>query len=279
MEHLKCSNASCSGKFYRKLEIMVKAFGIENIGIKVAEELVEHLDLTRLGELFDCTVEDFLKVPRYQVGMATKLYDSVQAVRAQGVQWHKFIQGIQIDRIGEGTAVEVARAYKNLESFLATTAHDLSIKVPRYTTDSTSKMVQSIQSQMDEILNLATKVEIKYQTDAPKPATAPTETIICVVTGGLKSGSRPDFQRLYGANFGVKWASSVSSNTDYLVTNETANTGKYREAKNIMEKGGKIKIITEAEFLTLLGVEDASHTENKIHQVTTATASNPLDWN
>lgn len=262
--HLTCTNSACSGKLYRRIEIMAKAFGIENIGIKVAEELVNELNLTAEHQIFELTFEDFLKVPRYKEGMATRLLDSINVVKRdpiygarKKVSWANFIRGIQIVRVGEGTAAEIAKGYKDLDSLLNTTPKELASKLSSATTNSTSIMVNSINDRRDEILKLASYVEIEY----PKATDVVQEdvpiTIQAVVTGPLGFGSRPDFQRHFGAAYGVKWSSSVSRNTTILVTNEDFSvkkpTGKYKDAVALQEKGYPIKIMTEEEFIAHVG--------------------------
>lgn len=263
--HLSCTNPSCSGKLYRRIEIMAKAFGIENIGVKVAEELVNELNLSAEHEIFDLTYEDFLKVPRYQAGMATRLLDSIATVKKDPihgasvkVSWANFIRGIQISRVGEGTAAEIARGYKDLDSLLNTDPKELAKKLTSATVNSTTPMVNSIKERREEILELAKRVEIIYpsaeeiQTTEAKPI-----TILAVVTGSLGFGSRPDFQKHFGANYGVKWASAVSGNVNILVTNEDFSvkkpTGKYKDALALQAKGNPIKIMTEQEFIEHVG--------------------------
>lgn len=261
MMHLTCTNPECSGKLYRRLEIMAKAFGIENIGVTVAEELVNNCGLTELYQLYDLTIEDILKVPRYKIGMATKLYNSIHKVTK--VTWQQFIRGIQIPRIGAGTSKYMAKSYDSLEALLNTSVEEM-FKVCRqnawaiqFTREGVTPIVEAIHEMVPQVLKLAEKVTIEYpekeQVTNVAQSAQPKRNITAVVTGSLKFGKRPDFQAKYGEAYGVRWGSAVSGNTDILVTNDTKPTGKYKTALDLQAAGGKIQIMTEEEFLKYLG--------------------------
>ena len=72
---------------------------------------------------------------------------------------------------------------------------------------------------------------------------------VCCFTGPLMTMSRPEAKAKLKKVGGVP-VDSVSKNTDYLVTNETKMTDKYRTA---LELG--IEIIDEKTFLSLLQTE------------------------
>ena len=130
------------------------------------------------------------------------------------------------------------------------------------TTNLTSMIVESIRDRKDLVKSLAEKVQIDYD-NAPTQSTG--TTILAVVTGKLGFGSRPEFQKTFGDSYGVKWASAVSSNTDILVTNEASTSSKYKTATKLQEQGGKIKIMTEEEFLAYIGA-NASTAENRMEE-------------
>lgn len=243
--HLTCTNSNCCGKMYRRMEIMAKAFQIPNIGIKVAQELQEACNITSLDQMFKLTVEDILQVPRYQQGMAEKLYKSIH--NCWEVTWAEFLRGIQLTRVGEGTANELAKKVNSLAELISLTPTELASIMDHATENLTIMIVDSIQNQKEEILALAECVEIKY----PKKETvvAPMQNITAVVTGKLEFGNRKAFQEKYGEAYGVKWASAVSKNTDYLVTNEASTSSKYKKATEL-----GVPALTEKEFLEKIGV-------------------------
>jgi DNA ligase (NAD+) len=67
------------------------------------------------------------------------------------------------------------------------------------------------------------------------------------VTGKLNHFTRDSINEKI-AELGAKAASSVSKNTDYLITNEQSGSSKYKKAIEL-----NIPIITEQEFLNMVG--------------------------
>ena len=63
----------------------------------------------------------------------------------------------------------------------------------------------------------------------------------------------------------------LNRNTDILVTNEASTSSKYREATKIQEQGGKIKIMTEEEFIKFIGGNSVA---TDLLQTTAAEANN-----
>lgn len=253
--HLTCDNPDCDGKVVRKLEIAAKALGIDNIGPGVARELVDHLGINHISGVFGLTESDFMRVPRFQEGMSTRLYQSIHSVKS--VSFAQFIRACQFYRVGDGTANDIAGVYSTLDEFLGASAQDLANRLGGMSTSVAEQIWRSVECNKLNALALSECVEIVYP--EKKSGSNPTgKTLVCVVTGPLGFGSRPDFQLTFGDSYGVKWASSVSKNTDILVTNETTPTGKYRKAQELQAAGGKIKIMSEEEFLAFIGAEQTS---------------------
>ena len=259
--HVMCGNPDCDGKLSRKLEIAAKALGIDNIGPAVAKELIDNLGVTHIYQIFDLTVNDFMKVPRYQDGMANNLYNSIHSLDGVPVKFSKFIRACQFKRVGEGSANDLAMAYKSLDDLLGADQDSLANVLGIVTKDVSEAIWGSIQDNSADARMLAKKVCIEY----PKVSESSKNLgLICVVTGPLGFGSRPEFQELFGASYGIKWASAVSKNTDILVTNETTPTGKYKKALELQAAGGKIKILNEEEFLKYIGAEQTSTADVRV---------------
>lgn len=259
--HLTCDNPDCDGKITRRLEIAAKALGIENIGPGVANELFEHLQVKHVYQLFDLTLDDFQKVPRYQEGMASRLYLSIQAVKE--CSFAQFIRACQFTRVGDGTANDIAGAYSSLDEFLGASGQDLANRLGGMSQAVSEQIWGSVERHKASVEELAKRVKINYP--VKKKGSNPTgRELTCVVTGPLGFGARPDFQDTFGADYAVKWASAVSKNTDILVTNETTPTGKYKKALELQAAGGKIQIMSEEEFLKFIGSEQTNTADAKV---------------
>ena len=93
--------------------------------------------------------------------------------------------------------------------------------------------------------NLLKHIKIK-KVDVPISVRPDFSGKIFVLTGALKSLTREEAKENI-RKMGGKVSSSVSSNTDYVVTGEDAGL-KLEKAKEL-----GVKILTENEFLNLLG--------------------------
>ena len=87
-------------------------------------------------------------------------------------------------------------------------------------------------------ISIMKKVEVKENPFSGKT--------LCV-TGKLNTFTRDSINAKI-SELGAKAASSVSKNTDYLITNEASGSSKYKKAVEL-----NIPIITENEFLEMIG--------------------------
>jgi len=268
--HLTCDNPECDGKVVRKLEIAAKALGIDNIGPGVAKELVVNLGIRKIYQLFDLTEDDFKRVPRYQEGMAQRLYQSIQAVKS--CSFAQFIRACQFYRVGDGTASDIADSYESLDAFLGASAQDMAERLGGMSQGVSEQIWSYVEADRAAVLELAKRVSIDYP--VKQVGSNPTGGVLtCVVTGPLGFGSRPEFQSTYGDAYNVKWASAVSKNTDVLVTNETTPTGKYKKALELQATGGAIKIMSEEEFLAFIGAGQTNTAQARVEATQVAVAN------
>ena len=270
--HLTCDNPDCDGKVTRKLEIAAKALGIDNIGPGVANELYEHLGVKHVYQLFDLSEDDFMRVPRYQEGMASRLYQSIQAVAE--CSFAQFIRACQFLRVGEGTASDIASAYETLDDFLNSSAVELSQRLGSMSVQVAEQVWGSVVKHMPEVRALKDRLIIKYPVKV-QGGNPTGKVLTCVVTGPLGFGSRPEFQSVFGDAYGIKWASAVSKNTDVLVTNETTPTGKFKKAKELQAAGNPIQILTEEEFLAYIGAGQTNTADARVEATQTAVQNLP----
>lgn len=269
--HLTCDNPDCDGKISRKLEIAAKALGIDNVGPAVAKDLVDNLGIRHISELFPLTVDDFKRIPRFQDGSAQRLYQSIHSVTS--VSFAQFIRACQFTRVGDGTANDIAGVYSSLDEFLGASGSDLANRLGGMSQAVSEQIWSSVEGSKSAVKALAECIEIQYPEKVTGKGNPTGKVLTCVVTGPLGFGSRPEFQETFGASYGVKWASAVSKNTDVLVTNETTPTGKYRKAQELQAAGGKIKIMTEEEFLSFIGAEQTNTADARVEATKVAVSN------
>ena len=99
---------------------------------------------------------------------------------------------------------------------------------------------------LNEIIELANEMNF-IVTEKKVVKSNPFNGKTLCVTGKLNHFTRDSINAKI-AELCAKTASSVSKNTDYLITNEASGSSKYKKAVEL-----NIEIITEQEFLNMIG--------------------------
>ena len=247
---LMCTNPNCSAKLLAGFTHFVSrnCANIDGLSERTLEQLIsaeflhayrdiyhlsEHRDkLTQLEGLGEKSVSTLLK--------------SIE--KSRDIKLENFIAALGISNIGLSAAKTISKhfngndkdfisAYEN--SFDWTTLEDFGLIMAQSLNDFLNMNYQGVVKLAEEFnFILPKKVEIKEN-----PFNGKT---LCV-TGKLNTFTRDSINAKI-AELGAKAASSVSSKTDYLITNEASGSSKYKKAVEL-----NIPIITENEFLEMIG--------------------------
>ncbi len=247
---LMCTNPNCSAKLLAGFTHFVSrnCANIDGLSEKTLKQLIsaeflrayrdiyhlsEHRDkLTQLEGLGEKSVSTLLK--------------SIE--KSRDIKLENFIAALGIPNIGLSAAKTISKhfngsdkdfisAYEN--SFDWTTLEDFGLIMAQSLNDFLNMNYQGVVKLAEEFnFILPKKVEIKEN-----PFNGKT---LCV-TGKLNTFTRDSINAKI-AELGAKAASSVSSKTDYLITNEASGSSKYKKAVEL-----NIPIITENEFLEMIG--------------------------
>ena len=168
--------------------------------------------------------------------------------KSRDVKLENFICALSIDGVGKSASKTIAdafngdfnafyKAFKNNYNWtdLSDIGEKTSANITKYLTENETEIVD-LASEMRFIV--PKKIETKEN-----PFTGKT---LCV-TGKLNTFTRDSINAKI-AELGAKAASSVSKNTDYLITNEQSGSSKYKKAVEL-----NVPIITEQKFLNLIG--------------------------
>lgn len=241
--HIYCSNPDCDSKVGRKIEIMAKALGIDNIGLKVAAELADRPNINSPIDIFSLSEEDLIGICGWKKPMAAKVYREIHKDLSD-TPFDKFIRACQIKRVGEGSSKVLARVCPTIEKLVAVTVNDLvSCGDRTFGAESSSQVVDYIHNHKDMIVKL---YDIVYPNGRESVEVSSsqinTDTKYNVVITGSLSMPRKEFQEIYSAK-GIKFQSDVSSTTNVLVCNSPSSSSKSKKAKQF-----GIPIMTEEEF-------------------------------
>jgi DNA ligase (NAD+) len=253
---LYCTNVACPAQTVRRLIHWASraAADIDAIGPVWIERLNEAGDLERPSDFYALTRERLLEFERIADISADRMIESID--RSRGVGLRRALIGLSIPMASEGTAAKLCRAgFSSLEEVA-----DAGEEALQQVEDIGPKVAASLHEHLgrarDEIARLRERgvnLDVLEEDLPPKVAAdAPLAGKTVVITGSLadpRSGEkvpRPAFERL-AERAGATTASSVSANTDMLITGD--NVGATKTAK--AEKLG-VEVVDQAEVWRLL---------------------------
>lgn len=245
----RCINIDCPAQVVERIIHFVSkdAMDIKNFGEANVRKFYE---LGLLKDVPGIYKIDFNEISKLE-GFGKKSIDNLQtAIEASKLQpLHRLIYGLGIRFVGETTAKTLANAVEDITDFANKTEEEL-----QQMEDVGIKVAQSIYRFFHNDQNLQMLQELKalgLQMQNTKRAAPTADSTLkeqtFLFTGTLNKLKRSDAETMVEEH-GGKIVSGVSSKLNYLVVGEDAGS-KLEKAKKI----NTIKIITEDEFLVLIG--------------------------
>ncbi|MGW0002767.1 NAD-dependent DNA ligase LigA [Nocardia grenadensis] len=239
---LFCTNVACPAQTVRRLIHWASrpAADIEAFGQVWIERLAEAGILERPSDFYTLTTERLLGFDRIGETSAARMIDSVDASRRVGLR--RALIGLAIPMASEGTAARLARAgFRSLEEVAAAgeerllAVEDIGPKVAA----SLVEHLTRLRPELERLRAAGVSLDVLEEDLPPVVAAgAPLAGKTVVVTGAIsdpRSGekvARPTFQRLC-EKAGATVASSVSANTDLLVTGAGVGESKLAKAAKL----------------------------------------------
>lgn len=247
--NLMCGNPSCEGKLVNRIDHYLGKKGLDVKGISKAtiEKLIDWGWLSGLRDIYKLSEYKAEWIAKEGFGAASvgKILNAIDASR-YGVSLDAFISAIGIPLVGKVVAKTIAKEFESWQDFRDYVDTDdcffdefegigeeidNSIKYFNYT-------------EADEVAGILTFKQPEVQEEV-LPAAAIKDKKFCA-TGKLKNFTRDSLKADIEAH-GGKMVSSVTSATDYLITNTPdSGTAKNKDAQKL-----GVKIITEEEYLKL----------------------------
>lgn len=246
---LMCPNPDCSAKRIAQFTHFVsrKCMNIDGLSEKTLETLISHGFIHNFKDIYHLSNhrQQLIQMDGYGQKSIEKLLKSIEDSR--NVKLENFICALGIDGVGSSASKTIASYFKDLdeildaynESFDWTTLNDFGQTTANNINNffnGNIAMVYSLSKEMNFIL--PEEYSISENPFAEKS--------LCV-TGKLNHFTRDSINEKI-ISLGAKAVGSVSKKTDYLITNESSGSSKYKKAIEL-----NIPIITEEEFLKMLG--------------------------
>lgn len=250
-EVLMCKNPNCLGKLLGRLKFFVSkpAMNIEGLSEAILEVLIDKGWVKNFKDIY-CLCYHGLEwslLDGFGDRSVNKILEAIQ--KSRDVKLEKFICALSIDGVGKSASKTIADAfngdfnafYKAFKSNynwadLQDVGEKTASNITKYLTENEAEIVD-LAAEMRFVV--PKKIEVKENPFMGK-------NICC--TGKLNTFTRDSINAKI-VELGAKVASGVSAKTDYLITN-TPDSGS---SKNVNAKKFGTRIITETEFLEMIG--------------------------
>lgn len=241
---LMCLNDKCPAKQLETILHWIKQSKIEDLSEKRLQEMISKGLVVSIADLYRLNMEDLLRLDKVKDKLATKLYENIQKTKV--IDLVVFMAAIGVEGVSNTKAEKiVANGHNSIEKLLELSAESLA-EIEGFATKSAGDIVNSLKLRKSLIKDLL-KVGLTITTPEVVEGGVLEGKKLCI-TGAL-SVPRSEIEGIIKKNAGIV-VSSVSKNTDYLLTNDTdPSSSKYKKALGL-----GTKIITEAEFRKLIGV-------------------------
>ncbi|MBW2203151.1 MAG: NAD-dependent DNA ligase LigA [Deltaproteobacteria bacterium] len=242
---VRCPNSNCPAQVKGSFKHFVSkgAMNIDGLGDKIIAQLIQKGLIEEEVDLYRLDLDDLLKLDKIKEKSATNLLRAIE--NSKKTTLARFIYALGIRHVGEYVAVILADHFGYIERLGKATEEDL------ITIDGIGPQIaESIYAYFEDQHNrdhINWLIQTGIELEAPSlPPASPAAGKTFVITGSLSSMKRSEAKEVITRN-GGRIASSVSSNTDYLIAGESPGS-KLRKARNL-----GIAILNEDELLKLFG--------------------------
>ncbi len=246
-DFLYCTNPKgCLRTKLGELSHFVKTIDCDGFGEKILEQLYLAELVVDAADLYTLTVEELLPLERMGDTLAEKLVRNIQAKREMPLAI--FLQALGISELAHHTAAILAKM-GDLEKIMKVSEEDLTA-MHSIGPAIAQSVVNGLREKRDLIHKLLKYVKI---TAAPKPASHRLGGKSFLFTGTMVTMERKQAQAVVEQNGGVI-VSGVSKALDYLVVGDGGGAGsKFPKAEKLVKDGAALQIITESQFLKMVG--------------------------
>ncbi len=241
-----CPNKNCFAIELRKLSHFAskKAFNIDGFGPNKIKQLANEGLLSNFSDIFKLKKGDLKSLERFGEKSADNLIEAIE--KSKDITFGKFIFALGIRHVGEEMAIDLSAKLNSIERF-----KDISREKLEAINGIGPKVAESIYEYFQDKENLKLlddllKTGIKIENQENK-SRLPTKLagLSFVLTGTLQKLNRDEAKEKI-RSLGGSVSSSISQNTNYLITGENPGS-KLKKAKKL-----EVQIIKEGEFLKMM---------------------------
>lgn len=248
--NLYCTNSACEGKLSNRIDHYLGKKGLDVKGISMAtiEKLIDWGWLNSIEDIYFLRnyQKEWINKPGFGEASVMKILAAIDLSR-DNVNLTSFIAGLGIPLVGKTVAKDITFIYSTWEDFRSAVGGDWT-EFKGFGPEICKSINTFDYTEADEIAtHFLTFQTLEDMIDEIETSTAIKDKVFCI-TGKLKSGefkNRDELKADIEAR-GGRVTSSVSSKTNYLISNEASTSAKSIKAKEL-----GVEVITEEEYLKM----------------------------
>jgi len=222
-----------------------KAFDIEGLGQEIINTFNKAGLLNNVADIYKLKnhKNELMQMEGFGEKSISNLINSIENSRK--IDLHKFIYSLGIQEVGEATSYNLAKEFKELETFLKTNFKHL-IEIEDIGPKVAANIIRFLESEYSKplIAQLIKELQIKPFKDVDSSLLT-LKGLQIVLTGKLNNFSRDEIKENLISR-GAKVSSNVSSKTSFVIAGENAGS-KLKKAIEL-----NVKIYDENEYESIL---------------------------
>lgn len=247
-EVLICTNPECTGKKLAQFTHFVskKGMDIKNLSEATLQDFISYGFIRNFKDIYNLSdyKQQIIDLDGFGAKSVEKLLKSIEDSR--NVKLENFITALSIPNIGLTASKTISKYCNgNFNMFMELVAAEFNFtKLDDFGVTMNNNIYEYMRNNFDIVEELASEMNFMLPENHEITNNPFNGKAICV-TGKLNSFTRDTINEKI-ISLGAKAVGSVSKKTDYLITNESSGSSKYKKAVEL-----NISIITENEFLKM----------------------------
>ena len=240
---LKCPNSLCLGQTLGVLNLFCKTLDIKNISAKTIKKLFDSGKLKLPGDFYKLQIGDIATLANLGEKSAKNIINEIQSKKE--LTLNQVFDAAQFPNFSHGRIKQMIDfGFDTPEKLLNLKLTDFD-NLPGFKITLAQKIIKGINLRKEIINSILSAVSLRIRQLAEKQSRVLSDLSFCI-TGDLSIPRKDMIAKI--ESLGGKFTSSVTSNTNYLLTNEVdSNSSKFIQAKKL-----GIKIINEEQFNKLI---------------------------
>ena len=243
---IRCTGIECPAKLFRNLVHFVsrEAMNIDGLGESIINQLLEKRLIENIADIYTLKFEEIASLKKNGKKFAQNLIDSINKSKENDL--YRLITALGIRHVGTKASKILARKYKDIDNLMQATSEELGMINDIGPIVANSIREFFIQDQTIDLIQKLKQAGVNTKSLEEESSDNRFEGKTFVLTGSLEKYTRGEAANII-EKLGGKTSGSVSKKTDYVLAGEDAGS-KLTKAQAL-----GVKIITEAEFETLVG--------------------------